>query len=172
METGLQTEASTQSFFVVMFTMQMNRPCRHSMNRGKSRSPKATCGCTGRTQHRGQEGTSHCTVKYQPGRSTEHPVTFMVLLRVYLHTDGYAGYHKLPEEITVVGFGPMRGTCLTRRSSSSSRSTPLLRTSTRGSTSVNRLFVIEQKLADLPAEERKHSVLNRLNLRWTNSSGG
>ena len=36
----------------------------------------------------------------------------------------------------------------------------------------NRLFVIEQKLADLPAEERKHSVLNRLNPRWTNSSGG
>ncbi|MFR8874214.1 MAG: IS66 family transposase [Oscillospiraceae bacterium] len=32
----------------------------------------------------------------------KHPEAFLKGFKGYLHTDGYAGYHNLPEEITVV----------------------------------------------------------------------
>ncbi len=41
--------------------------------------------------------------EYQPGRGAKHPEAFLKGFKGYLHTDGYAGYHNLPEEITVVG---------------------------------------------------------------------
>lgn len=41
--------------------------------------------------------------EYQPGRGAKHPTAFLEGFRGYLHTDGYAGYHSLPEEIVVVG---------------------------------------------------------------------
>lgn len=41
--------------------------------------------------------------EYQPGRRGKHPKEFLNGFHGYLHTDGYAGYHNLPEEITVVG---------------------------------------------------------------------
>ena len=40
--------------------------------------------------------------EYQPRRSAEHPKQFLSDFKGYLHTDGYAGYHKLPD-VTVVG---------------------------------------------------------------------
>ena len=41
--------------------------------------------------------------EYQPGRGAKHPKAFLTDFRGYLHTDGYVGYHNLPDEITVVG---------------------------------------------------------------------
>ncbi len=41
--------------------------------------------------------------QYQPDRKAEHPQEFLAGFQGYLHTDGYAGYHNLPKEITVVG---------------------------------------------------------------------
>ena len=41
--------------------------------------------------------------EYQPGRNAEHPETFLKNFKGNLHTDDYAGYHNLPEDITVVG---------------------------------------------------------------------
>ena len=41
--------------------------------------------------------------EYQPGRGAAHPKEFLDGFKGFLHTDGYAGYHNLPEEITVVG---------------------------------------------------------------------
>ncbi len=41
--------------------------------------------------------------EYQPSRGAKHPGEFLSGFRGYLHTDGYAGYHSLPEDITVVG---------------------------------------------------------------------
>ncbi len=40
---------------------------------------------------------------YQPDRKYIHPEKFLKNFKGYLHTDGYEGYHKLPEDITVVG---------------------------------------------------------------------
>ena len=41
--------------------------------------------------------------EYQPSRGAVHPKGFLEGFSGYLHTDGYAGYNNLPEEITVVG---------------------------------------------------------------------
>lgn len=40
---------------------------------------------------------------YQPDRKHLHPKGFLKDFKGYLHTDGYNGYHKLPEDIIVVG---------------------------------------------------------------------
>ena len=41
--------------------------------------------------------------EYQPGRGAKYPEEFLKDFKGYLHTDGYAVYHGLPEGITVVG---------------------------------------------------------------------
>ena len=41
--------------------------------------------------------------EYQETRSADHPSAFLHGYTGYLHTDGYAGYHKLSEKIKVVG---------------------------------------------------------------------
>ena len=41
--------------------------------------------------------------EYQPGRGAKYPEAFLKDFKGYLHTDGYAVYHGLPEGITVVG---------------------------------------------------------------------
>ena len=53
--------------------------------------------------------TSGCTeypivlYKYQPIRKAEHAQAFLKDFSGWLHVDGYQGYHKLPENIRVVG---------------------------------------------------------------------
>ena len=41
--------------------------------------------------------------EYKPGRGAEHPKEFLSGFKGYLHTDGYAGYHDLGEDVTLVG---------------------------------------------------------------------
>jgi hypothetical protein len=41
--------------------------------------------------------------EYQPARKSAHPKEFLTDFKGFLHTDGYAGYHNLPETIRVVG---------------------------------------------------------------------
>ena len=41
--------------------------------------------------------------EYQPDRKAEHAKKFLEGFSGYLHTDGYAGYHGLSDDITVVG---------------------------------------------------------------------
>jgi transposase len=40
---------------------------------------------------------------YQPDRKAKRPAEFLKGFRGYLHTDGYSGYHALPDEILIVG---------------------------------------------------------------------
>lgn len=40
---------------------------------------------------------------YQPNRKPENPERFLRDFKGYLHADGYEGYHRLPDNITVVG---------------------------------------------------------------------
>jgi len=49
--------------------------------------------------------TSHPIVlyEYQPDRKALRPQEFLKGFKGFLHADGYDGYHKLPEEILVVG---------------------------------------------------------------------
>lgn len=41
--------------------------------------------------------------EYQPNRKADHPKAFLKDFKGYLHTDGYNGYHDLPDDIVVVG---------------------------------------------------------------------
>ena len=41
--------------------------------------------------------------EYQPTRKAEHAENFLKGFSGWLHADGYQGYHRLPENIRVVG---------------------------------------------------------------------
>ncbi len=41
--------------------------------------------------------------EYQPNRKAENAEKFLEGFSGWLHADGYQGYHKLPEQIRVVG---------------------------------------------------------------------
>lgn len=99
--------------------------------------------------------------EYQPGRGAKHPKEFLNGFRGYLHTDGYAGYHNLPEEITVVG-------CWTharRKFDEAVKSQPKGKakggSASQGLAYCNLLFEIEQGLADQTAEERYQERLKQ-----------
>lgn len=92
--------------------------------------------------------------EYQPGRGAKHPAAFLEGFRGYLHTDGYAGYHKLPEEITVVGCWAHARRKFDEALKSIAKGHASAKNIRKGLDFCNRLFVIEQQLADLPAEER------------------
>jgi len=50
-----------------------------------------------------ESGVQIAIFEYQETRSSSHPKRFLGDWIGYLHTDGYAGYHCLPPDITVVG---------------------------------------------------------------------
>ena len=91
--------------------------------------------------------------EYQPTRSSSHPKRFLSGWKGYLHTDGYAGYHVLPD-ITVVGcWAHLRrkfDEALTaippnERSGSAAQ---------KGLDYCNRLFALEREFEKLIPEER------------------
>ena len=90
--------------------------------------------------------------EYQPTRSSAHPKRFLDDFKGYLHTDGYAGYHKLP--VTVVGcWAHMRRKFVDALKMVS----PQERTDSSALKAVERiaaLFHLESLWKDLPPEER------------------
>ena len=94
--------------------------------------------------------------EYQPGRGAKHPKEFLEGFNGYLHTDGYAGYHNLPGEITIVGCWAH----LRRKFDEAVKSLPKGKAkgsfASQGLTYCNLLFAIEQGLAEknATAEER------------------
>ena len=92
--------------------------------------------------------------EYQPGRGSVHPREFLTGFRGYLHTDGYAGYHSLPEEITVVGCWAH----LRRKFDEAVKSLPKGKakgsSAAQGLAYCNLLFGIEEEIAGKTAEER------------------
>ena len=51
----------------------------------------------------GDTGNPIVLYDYKPGRHAKYPEKFLEDFTGYLHTDGYDAYHKLPENIVVVG---------------------------------------------------------------------
>ena len=114
--------------------------------------------------------------EYQPSRKAEHAQAFLKDFSGWLQTDGYQGYHKLPENIRVVGcwaharrkFDEALQTLPKERRHDSLAAT--------GERYCTRLFQLEQSLMDLTPEERYNKrlelekpVLDAL-LAWANEA--
>ena len=92
--------------------------------------------------------------EYQPGRHAKYPEKFLEGYTGYLHTDGYDAYHKLPENITVVG-------CLAHVRRKFDEALKVLpekdragSQTLRGKRYCDKLFEFEREYAELPPEKR------------------
>lgn len=115
--------------------------------------------------------------EYQPGRGAKHPKEFLDGFHGYLHADGYAGYHSLPEEITVVGCWAH----LRRKFDEAVKSLPKGKangsSAAQGLAYCNLLFAIEQELSEkkVTEKERYHERLKQAKpvldatFAWANS---
>lgn len=115
--------------------------------------------------------------EYQPGRGAKHPKEFLDGFHGYLHADGYAGYHSLPEEITVVGCWAH----LRRKFDEAVKSLPKGKakcsSAAQGLAYCNLLFTIEQEFSEkkVTEKERYHERLKQAKpvldamFTWANS---
>ena len=110
--------------------------------------------------------------EYQPDRKAEHPKEFLKEFSGYLHTDGYKGYHALPEGIHVVG-------CWAHARRYFDQAVKIIPAAERknseaykGWSYCNQLFSIEDKLKKCSPEERYNQRQKRAKpvldafLRW------
>ena len=113
--------------------------------------------------------------EYQPGRGAKHPKEFLAGFKGYLHTDGYAGYHNLPEDITVVGCWAHARRKFDEAVKSLPKGKAKGSSAPQGLAYCNLLFEIEQGLAEKTAEERYKERLEQAKpvldamLSWANS---
>jgi len=92
--------------------------------------------------------------EYQPGRGAKHPKEFLKGFKGYLHTDGYGGYHDLPEDITVVGCWAHARRKFDEAVKSLPKGKAKGSSASQGLAYCNLLFEIEQGLAEKTPEER------------------
>ena len=113
--------------------------------------------------------------EYQPSRGAKHPKEFLNSYKGYLHTDGYAGYHDLGEEITVVGCWAHARRKFDEAVKSLPKGKSKGSSASQGLTYCNLLFGIEQEIADKTAEERYEERLKQAKpvldamFAWANS---
>lgn len=113
--------------------------------------------------------------EYQPGRGSIHPEAFLKGFKGYLHTDGYAGYHNLPKEITVVGCWAHARRKFDEAMKSLPKGKAKGSSAAQGLAYCSLLFKIEEGLAELSAEERKKQRLEQAKpvlgamLAWANA---
>ena len=92
--------------------------------------------------------------EYQPSRSHQYPEAFLRDFTGYLHADGYEGYHKLPDSVTVVGCWAH----LRRKFDEALKALPEKdregSIALRGKRYCDRLFELERGFADLSPEKR------------------
>ena len=92
---------------------------------------------------------------YQKDRKWTHPDTFLKEFCGYLHADGYNGYHKLPDRITVVGCWAH----LRRKFDEAMKSLPKEQQASslaaQGVSWCNKLFHLEKQFMGLSPENRK-----------------
>ena len=113
--------------------------------------------------------------EYQPGRGACHPQAFLSGFKGYLHTDGYPGYHSLPDEITVVGCWAHARRKFDEAMKSLPKGKAKNSSAAQGLAYCNLLFKIEEGLADLSSEERYDRRLKQARpvldamLAWANT---
>ena len=151
-----------------MSSMRMRLHYRCSISRERHLRARVICGC-------GVTDKPIALYEYQPGRGAKHPKEFLAGYKGYLHTDGYAGYHNLPGEITVVGCWAH----LRRKFDEAVKFLPKGKAkgspASQGLAYCNLLFGIEQEIGDKTAEERYEGRLKQAKpvlaamLSWANS---
>ena len=93
--------------------------------------------------------------EYQPNRRGVHPQKFLEGFRGYLHTDGYEGYHQLPEPILVVGcFAHLRRKFEDALKMLDPKRVPEESMAYKGKQYCDKLFSLEREIADLSVQER------------------
>ncbi len=92
--------------------------------------------------------------EYQPDRRAKRPIEFLNGFKGYLHTDGYDGYHKLPEDITVVGCWSHARRYYDQALKTLSEKDREGTNALRGKRYCDKLFAIEKKLTDCSPDER------------------
>ncbi len=113
--------------------------------------------------------------EYQPGRGAKNPKEFLAEYKGYLHTDGYAGYHDLGKEITVVGCWAHARRKFDEAVKSLPKGKAKGSSASQGLTYCNLLFGIEQELVGKTTEERYEERLKQAKpvldamLSWANS---
>ena len=113
--------------------------------------------------------------EYQPSRSASHPKEFLEGFNGYLHTDGYARYHNLPDGITVVECCAH----LRKKFDKAMKSHPKLKVkgslAAQGLSFCSLLFGLEDAFSGLTAEQRYEGRLKQAKpvlaalLAWANS---
>ena len=113
--------------------------------------------------------------EYQPGRGAKHPKEFLAGYKGYLHTDGYAGYHDLGKDITVVGCWAHARRKFDEAVKSLPKGKSKGSSASQGLTYCNLLFGIEQEIADKTTEQRYEERLKQAKpvldamFAWANS---
>ena len=113
--------------------------------------------------------------EYQPGQGAKHPKEFLAGYKGYLHTDGYARYHDLGENITVVGCWAHARRKFDEAVKSLPKGKAKGSSASQGLTYCNLLFGIEQDIADKTPEQRYEERLEQAKpvldalLSWANS---
>lgn len=126
--------------------------------------------------------TSGCTkypivlYEYQPSRKAEHAQAFLKGFSGWLHADGYQGYHKLPENIRVVGCWAHARRKFDEALQTLPKEKRQESLAAAGECYCTRLFQLEQSLMGLTPEERytkrlelEKPVLDAL-LAWANET--
>jgi hypothetical protein len=93
--------------------------------------------------------------EYQPGRGAKHPKEFLAGYKGYLHTDGYAGYHDLGEDITIVGCWAHARRKFDEAVKSLPKGKAKGSSASQGLAYCNLLFAIEQGLSEKNATQKE-----------------
>jgi hypothetical protein len=92
--------------------------------------------------------------EYQPDRRAKHPKEFLKEFKGYLHTDGYNGYHDLPENIVVVGCWAHARRKFDEALKALPKNDRKDAKSAIGKRFCDKLFALERDFAELSADER------------------
>ena len=113
--------------------------------------------------------------EYQPGRGAKHPKEFLTGYNGYLHTDGYAGYHDLGADITVVGCWAHARRKFDEAVKSLPKGKAKGSSASQGLAYCNLLFEIEQGLSEETVQKRYEQRLRQAKpvldamFAWANS---
>ena len=113
--------------------------------------------------------------EYQPGRGAKHPKEFLAGYKGYLHTDGYAGYHDLGKDITVVGCWAHARRKFDEAVKSLPKGKAKGSSASQGLAYCNLLFEIEQGLSEETVQKRYEQRLRQAKpvldamFAWANS---